>query len=279
MSRLPDLVIVPARIAAAFDRHAASWDENHGPASPRRLGFALRAALLRDLLRRSRHRDVLDVGCATGCYLLAFGDLLERGVGIDISPVMIERARRKAGPDDRLRFEPLPVEKLASSGHGPFDLVLFLGSLEHMAEPARALEHASAVLRPGGLLAVVLALALHPRTLLAQREMRAGRIPPFRPIPPRAVRLWLEAAGLVRLGLRDRAGRPGARACWLIAATVMPSLGGSRMLVYRKMAAEGILPSIGQAVRIGSTVAADGSLRRDDPSGRCSTSSFLSLLR
>jgi SAM-dependent methyltransferase len=237
MQELSDPMVASTRLAAAFDRHAGSWDEDHGPDSPRRRGFAFRAALLRDLLQRLPHRDVLDVGCATGCYLRALGDLLDRGVGIDISPAMIEAARRKAGADDRLRFAILPAEGLPACRQGPFDLVLFLGSLEHMADPARALAHASAALRSGGLLAAVLPLPLHPLSLLARHRMREGRIPPFRPIPARAIRAWAASSGLARLGLRERiggAGHAGARLRWLLAATLMPLVGGSRMMVYRK---------------------------------------------
>jgi ubiquinone/menaquinone biosynthesis C-methylase UbiE len=39
----------------------------------------------------------LDIGCGTGQQLFALADCLETGIGIDISPVMIERARIKAG--------------------------------------------------------------------------------------------------------------------------------------------------------------------------------------
>jgi SAM-dependent methyltransferase len=242
MCRLHDLGIPPEQIAAAFDRHAASWDEEHGPHSLRRLGFALRAALLRDLLRRLPRRHVLDIGCATGGYLLALGDLVERGVGIDISPAMIERARRNAGTaalHDRLRFEILPVERLPASGHDAFDLVLLLGSLEHMTEPARSFAAASQVLRPGGLLAIVLLLPWHPRSLLAQHRVRRGTIPPFRPIPMRAIQDWAQHLGLVRLGLVERAcggTHVAARSCWALAATVMPLLGGTRMVVCRRVA-------------------------------------------
>jgi 2-polyprenyl-6-hydroxyphenyl methylase/3-demethylubiquinone-9 3-methyltransferase len=45
-------------------------------------------------LARPRPTDVvLDVGCGNGDHLLALGPELDRGIGIDISPGMIELAR------------------------------------------------------------------------------------------------------------------------------------------------------------------------------------------
>ena len=91
-----------ADLAMAFDRLAPAWDRGHGPWSPRCIGFAVRAALLRDLVECLPHRHVLDVGCGTGQYLVALGGSLEAGVGIDIAPAMVERARRNAAGE----FEP-----------------------------------------------------------------------------------------------------------------------------------------------------------------------------
>jgi SAM-dependent methyltransferase len=87
---------------------------------------------------------VLEVGCG-------LGDLLARldashGVGIDISPRMIELARqRHAGADLRIadvEQDPLP--------DGPFDFVVFSDTIGHLDDIERAFERVRPLLREGG---------------------------------------------------------------------------------------------------------------------------------
>lgn len=232
-------------LAAAFDRLAPAWDAAHGPRSRRRIGFALRAALLRDLVDRLPGRRVLDVGCGTGLYLLPLADALEQGVGIDISPAMVECARRNAAvacPAADLRFEVLASHDLAPAVHGRFDLVFFYGSLEHIGEQGRAVEQAVALLRPEGLLVVVILHPLHPRGLLARSGARRGASPPLRLFAPCRLREWAARCGLTELPIRldGPAGLGGARRrfrlCWVAAAALMPAVLGNRVLVFRNPA-------------------------------------------
>ncbi len=222
-----------AMAAVAFDALAAGWDGRHGPWSPRGAGFRLRVALLRRLSRRQRPCRVLDVGCGTGLHLLALAGQLESGLGIDLAPAMIERARRHAqaaGQAGRIRFDVLPAASLASWPGEPFDLVLFLGSLEHIAAPAQALRDAAGCLSQRGLLVTLILHPSHPLGRRASRCAGRGSMPPLRLIAPVEMETWAAQAGLERVRLADLSPFWGSYG--LLAAM----LTGRHFIIFRRRA-------------------------------------------
>jgi predicted TPR repeat methyltransferase len=88
----------PAYVRALFDQYAARYDcalvEELAYCAPR---------LLRDAVERTqtarglpaKFRRMLDLGCGTGLAGEAFADCCDAMFGIDLSPAMIEQARRK----------------------------------------------------------------------------------------------------------------------------------------------------------------------------------------
>ncbi len=98
---------------------------------------------------------VLDAGCGTGAISrdLARWANVDEVVGIDPSPVFLEKARELAADIPNLRFEEgdarsLPYEDAA------FDAVIFHTCLCHVPGPEKAVEEAFRVLRPGGHVAI-----------------------------------------------------------------------------------------------------------------------------
>ncbi len=103
---------------------------------------------------------VLDVGCGTGSLAIA---ARRRGVaegrvhGVDASPAMIARARRKAAAAGMpILFERAAAQSLPFA-EADFDVVLTTTVLHCLAQPAlpRALGEMRRVLRPGGRLLAV----------------------------------------------------------------------------------------------------------------------------
>jgi ubiquinone/menaquinone biosynthesis C-methylase UbiE len=125
--------------------------------------------------------SVLDIGCGTGTLAIIakrrVGD--SAVVGIDASPEMVARARRKAA---RAKADVTFDVALAQSLPFPdarFDVVLSTVMLHHLPQAARqeAVREARRVLKPGGRLLAVDFVKSSGRGLLAHFH-RHGRVDP-----------------------------------------------------------------------------------------------------
>jgi 2-polyprenyl-6-hydroxyphenyl methylase/3-demethylubiquinone-9 3-methyltransferase len=148
------LTTAPARghgdVRSFFDRSAAEYVEQHG--NPSRL-LRYRLSLLRRAARFQPGDVVLEIGCGDGAHLLALAGELGRGLGIDLSTSMVERARARAaaqGLGQRIRFAADLAERLSSVADASVDVVMCTGSLEHMLDQPAVARAAARVLRPGG---------------------------------------------------------------------------------------------------------------------------------
>jgi SAM-dependent methyltransferase len=97
----------------------------------------------------------IELGCGAG-HVVA--DLLEstplgEAVGLDPSPVLVERARATFGSVEGLSFVEGDARDVSEESEA-FDLVLFHTTLSHVPRPEEALAEAFRVLRPGGRVAV-----------------------------------------------------------------------------------------------------------------------------
>jgi ubiquinone/menaquinone biosynthesis C-methylase UbiE len=138
-------------IRSFFDQSALTGSpEQHG--HPQQL-LEHRLALVRSLAQPRPTDVVLDVGCGTGHHLLALGPDVARGIGIDISPGMIElaRARLQSLPERaNLTFEVDNAQELGGIADDSIDLVICIGALEHMLDKRAVLASIIRVLRSGG---------------------------------------------------------------------------------------------------------------------------------
>jgi ubiquinone/menaquinone biosynthesis C-methylase UbiE len=97
---------------------------------------ALRARLLK-LARLQPGETMLDVGCGTGTLAVAAARLAGQAFGVDVSPEMLARARRKAKKARvRIDFREAPAQALPFED-ARFDLVTSTVMLHHVPAEAR----------------------------------------------------------------------------------------------------------------------------------------------
>lgn len=85
---------------------------------------------------------ILEVGCGDGLLAAALGGRGFTVRGIDVDPLMVERARNR--DVDALEADFLACED------DPFDVILFSRSLHHLHPLEKAMERTHDLLRPGG---------------------------------------------------------------------------------------------------------------------------------
>jgi SAM-dependent methyltransferase len=99
---------------------------------------------------------ILDVGCGSGPQDLLLAQRAARVIGIDVSPVQIERARSLAtfyARGRRLEYHCTPLERAGFSRH-QFDTVVSFCVLEHIPNREEVFATIANVLKPGGVLAI-----------------------------------------------------------------------------------------------------------------------------
>ena len=93
---------------------------------------------------------VPDVGCGTGHHLRGLVGEIGRGIGVDLSPRMVEVARRQTPSHLPLGAEVDDSARLDTVGDRTIDLAPCIGALEHMPDKAAVLQNIHRVLVPGG---------------------------------------------------------------------------------------------------------------------------------
>lgn len=122
---------------------------------------------------------ILDLGCGPGDLAVRLASRLQaaRIVGLDLSPTMIELAKRHETPGGGLRFVVGDAASLPFEADS-FDVVVSTLSLHHWAEPAASFAEIRRVLRPGGLALVYdLRLLTIESTALPAVTRKAGLEP------------------------------------------------------------------------------------------------------
>ena len=161
-----------------------------------------------DLARIKVGESVLDVGCGTGTLAIAAKRRVGQGgdvLGIDVSPEMIARARKKASKAAlKIDFRNEAIEALPFAD-AQFDGVLSTLMLHHMPAKVReqGVREMRRVLKPGGRVLILdFGGTKQQRGLLAHFHQRHGHVKPAEVVE------LLSAAGLNviesgAVGMRD----------------------------------------------------------------------------
>ena len=138
-------VVDKQRVTAFFDRLAPGWDEDcrHDDAVIERI---------LDNAGVAAGQRVLDIGCGTGVMIPHY---LARGaaevVGVDISPKMLEAARRKF-PMPTVSFLHADAEIHAFAPE--YDVCVVYNAFPHFPNPEALVQNLAGALRPGGTLTI-----------------------------------------------------------------------------------------------------------------------------
>jgi ubiquinone/menaquinone biosynthesis C-methylase UbiE len=89
-------------------------------------------------------REVLEVGCGTGLILEKLARIASRAEGVDLSPGMLEHARRRGLTVKEGSATELPYPDAS------FDVAVSFKVLAHVPDIERALSEMARVVRPGG---------------------------------------------------------------------------------------------------------------------------------
>jgi 2-polyprenyl-6-hydroxyphenyl methylase/3-demethylubiquinone-9 3-methyltransferase len=161
--------IDPADVAR-FSAQAALWWDARGPFAPLHKFNPSRLAFVRDRVaerfgRNARERapfkglSLIDIGCGGGLLSEPMSRMGFDVTAIDASSENIGTARAHAGPQGLpIAYRAATVEQMEAAmnagGAGPFDVVLTMEVIEHVADPEAFVRACSRLIAPGGMMIV-----------------------------------------------------------------------------------------------------------------------------
>ena len=173
---------IDAEQVAFFSRIAAQWWDPHGKFAPLHRFNPVRLGFIRDEALARFGRDgsqaapfeglrLLDIGCGGGLLCEPMRRLGFEVTGVDASERNIGVAQAHAAEMGlSIDYRCLTAEGLLDEGVQPFDLVLNMEVIEHVADPGRYLCDCARLIAPGGLMIV----ATLNRTLKALALAKIG---------------------------------------------------------------------------------------------------------
>ena len=151
---------------AKFSAMAADWWDPKGKFRPLHRFNPVRLRFIRETTERHfglpagqlnplKGLRLLDIGCGGGLVCEPMARLGAAVTGVDASEANIKTALTHAGEQGlEIDYRAGTAEGLIDSGEPPFDIVLNLEVVEHVADPEQFLKDTASLVRPGGLMIV-----------------------------------------------------------------------------------------------------------------------------
>jgi len=165
-----------------FSRIAAEWWDPRGKFAPLHRFNPVRLAFIREQALYRFGRDpkarrpfeglrLLDIGCGGGLLSEPMTRLGFQVTGVDASERNIGTASAHAAEQGlAIDYRASTAEALVAAGEPPFDVILNMEVIEHVADPAAFVRDCARLLKPGGLMIV----ATLNRTLKALALAKVG---------------------------------------------------------------------------------------------------------
>ncbi len=165
-----------------FSRIAAEWWDPKGKFAPLHKFNPVRLSFIRDQVQARFSRDpkairpfeglrLLDSGCGGGLLCEPMTRLGFQVTGVDASERNIGTASAHAAEQGlAIDYRATTAEDLLAAGERPFDVILNMEVIEHVADPGAYLRDCARLLAPGGLMIV----ATLNRTLKALALAKIG---------------------------------------------------------------------------------------------------------
>lgn len=162
----PKSVSIDPHEIEKFSRMADEWWDPRGKFAPLHRFNPTRLAFIRQEAERRFRLDpgarrplaglkLLDIGCGGGLLCEPMARLGAAVTGVDASERNVKTAAaHAAGQGLSIDYQVGAAEGLVEAGAGPFDIVLNMEVVEHVAAPARFLTDCAKLVAPGGMMIV-----------------------------------------------------------------------------------------------------------------------------
>ena len=210
-----------------FSRIAEEWWDPLGKFKPLHKFNPIRLAFIRDVICTQFNRDrraklpldglrLLDIGCGGGLVAEPMRRLGADVTAIDASEANIKTAMTHAGQSGLdIDYRATTVEALTEAGTEPFDIVLNLEVVEHVADVDLFLTQSASLVKPEGVMIVATINRTAKALMLAKigaeyilRWLPAGTHDPRKFVRPNEVETALSKSGLSVAGSAGVAYNP-----------------------------------------------------------------------